>query len=61
MEEVNLTEVHGHIFKLVDEDRFVAYEYAEGKANDLSNISGGFFKELAEYVHLYRLGETMGL
>lgn len=61
MEEVNLVEVHGHIFKLVDEDRFVAYEYVEGGVNDLSSISTDFFKELAGYVRSNGLGETVGL
>ena len=50
MEEVNLTEVHGHIFKLVDGGLFVAYEYVEGKASDLSDISTDFFKGLVEYL-----------
>lgn len=61
MEDVNLAEVHGHIFKLIDDDRFVAYEYVEGKASDLSNISTGFFKELAGYVRANGLGEIVGL
>lgn len=61
MEEVNLAEVHGHIFKLIDDDRFVAYEYVEGKASDLSNISTGFFKKLAGYVRDNGLEEIVGL
>jgi hypothetical protein len=53
--------VHGHILKLIDGDHFVACEYVEGKANYLSDISGGFFQDLANYVHSNGLGETIGL
>jgi len=34
IEEVDLADIHGHIFKLVDGGRFVAYEYVEGKASN---------------------------
>ncbi|KAF4636179.1 hypothetical protein G7Y89_g1901 [Cudoniella acicularis] len=50
IEEVNLVDVYGHIFKLVDGGHFVAYEYVEGKASDLSDISTDFFKDLVEYL-----------
>ncbi|KAL8894792.1 MAG: hypothetical protein Q9207_008409, partial [Kuettlingeria erythrocarpa] len=59
--EVNLAEVHGHVFKLVDENRFVAYEYVVGRGNDLSNIGAGFLIELAGYIESNGLGETVGL
>ena len=39
MEEDSLAEAHRHIFKLVNEDRFAAYEYVEARANDLFDIS----------------------
>ncbi|KAH6975816.1 hypothetical protein EDB80DRAFT_594437 [Ilyonectria destructans] len=61
IEEVDLTAVHGHIFKLVAGDRFVAYEYAEGRVNNLADVSPRFIKELAEYLHSNRLEETVGL
>jgi hypothetical protein len=61
MEEVNLEDVHGHIFKLVDGGHFVAYEYVEGKANDLSDISTYFFKDLVEYLKSHQLEATVGL
>lgn len=61
LEEVNLAEVHGHIFMLVDEDRFVAYEYIEGRVNGLSSVSFNFFKNFAAYVRSNGLGETVGL
>lgn len=61
MEEINLAEVHGHVFKLVDEHRFIAYEYVEGKARDLSYFGIDFSEELAEYVRLKGLEETVGL
>lgn len=60
MEEVNLAEVHGHVFMLVGDHRFTTYEYAEGKARDLSHISIDFFGELAEHVRSISLGETIG-
>jgi hypothetical protein len=61
MEKVNLADVHGHIFKLVDGGRFVAYEYVEGKASDLSDISTDFFKDLVEYLQSHHLDDTVGL
>jgi hypothetical protein len=61
MEEVNLADVHGHIFKLVGGGRFVAYEYVEGKASDLSDISTDFFKDLVEYLQSHQLEATVGL
>lgn len=60
MEEVNLAEVHGHVFMLIGDHRFTTYEYAEGKARDLSHISIDFFGELAEHVRSIGLGETVG-
>ena len=61
LKDVNLEEVHGHIFMLVGEDRFVAYEYVEGRATDLSSIGSDFFKELATFVRLNGLEGTVGL
>lgn len=46
---------------LVGEDRFVAYEYVEGRTTDLSNISSDFFKELAAYLRLNNLEESVEL
>jgi hypothetical protein len=61
IEEVDLAAVHGHIFKLVAGDRFVAYEYAEGRVNDLSDISPDFIKELVDYLRSNSLEEAVGL
>lgn len=61
LEEVNLAEVRGHIFVLVEEDRFVAYEYIEGRVNGLSSVSSSFFKDFAAYVRSNGLGDTVGL
>ena len=61
MQEVNLADVHGYIFKLVDACYFVAYEYVEGKASDLSDISTDFFKDLVEYLQSHQLEATVGL
>lgn len=61
IEEVNLAAVHGHIFKLADGDRFIAYEYVEGKANDFSDINASFFKELVECLRCNGLDTAVGL
>jgi len=61
IEEVNLADVHGHIFKLADGGSFVAYEYVEGKASNLSDISIYFFKDLIEYLKLHQLEAIVGL
>ena len=61
LEEVNLAEVRGHIFVLVEEGRFVAYEYVEGRVNGLSSVSSSFFKDFATYVRSNGLGDTVGL
>jgi len=59
---VNLAEVHGRIFKLVDGNGFVAYEYVEGRAtNDLPSIGSNFLEELAAYVRSNGLAEIVGL
>lgn len=61
LEEVNLAEVRGHIFALVEEDRFVAYGYVEGRVDGLSSVSPGVFKDFAAYVRSNGLGNTVGL
>jgi hypothetical protein len=61
IEEVNLADVHGHIFKLVDGGLFIAYKYVKGKAYNLSDISTDFFKDLVEYLRSHQLEATVGL
>jgi hypothetical protein len=48
--KVNLINIHGYIFKLVNRGHFIAYKYAKGKESDLSNISTEFFKDLVKYL-----------
>ncbi len=60
MEEINRGDVHGHIFKLIG-DSFVAYEYVQGAATDLSNINPAFFEELVGYLHANSLEDIVGL
>jgi hypothetical protein len=60
-QDVNLAEVHGHIFQLIGEDRFVAYEVTEGKLSDFSDISADFFRELALYLRDNALDQSLGL
>lgn len=53
--------MYSHIFILVDEDRFIVYEYIEGRVNGLSSVSSNFFKNFAVYIRSNGLGETVGL
>ena len=59
MEEIDLADIHRHIFKIAHGGRFVAYEYIEGKVSDLSDISIHFFKDLVEYLQSHQLGDTV--
>jgi hypothetical protein len=61
IEKVNLADIHGHIFKLVNGGRFIAYEYVKGKASNLSNISTDFFKDLVKYLQSHYLDNTVRL
>lgn len=61
IEDVNLTDVHGHIFKLVDGGHFVAYNYVEGKASNLSDVSPDFFKDLVDYLQSHHLEAIVSL
>lgn len=47
MADVDLINIHGPIFKLVDDEHFVAYEFEEGVVNNLSSCSADFFAEFA--------------
>jgi len=59
---VNLAEVYGRIFKLVDRNSFVAYKYVEGRAtNDLPSIGSNFLEELAVYMRSNGLVEIIRL
>ncbi|PMD60551.1 uncharacterized protein K444DRAFT_528535, partial [Hyaloscypha bicolor E] len=64
IEEVNLADIYGHIFKLVDGGRFIAYEYIKGKASplpDLFEVNSTFLLELAEYLITNNLLKLIGL
>jgi hypothetical protein len=50
MIDVDLTSIHGHIFKLVDDEHFVVYEFEKGVVNNLSPCSVDFFVEFARYL-----------
>lgn len=61
MKDVNLAEMHEHIFKLVNENRFIVYEYVKNKINDFFNINIDFFKELTDYVRFNDFKEIVEL
>lgn len=61
IEELDLATVQGHIFKLVAGDQFVAYEYAECRVNDVSDISFDFIRELVDYLRSNSLEGAVGL
>lgn len=59
--EVNLDNVHGHIFVLTPEHDFVAYEYQDGPLPDLSGIDPAFFTEFISYIVDNDLASVLGL
>ncbi|KAF3484275.1 uncharacterized protein GIQ15_03599 [Arthroderma uncinatum] len=59
--EVDLNNVHGHIFALTSAHDFVAYEYQDGPMPDLSGIEPAFFTELIAYLIDNRLSAVLGL
>lgn len=61
MKDVNLAEMYEHIFKLVNENRFIVYEYVKNKINDFFNINIDFFKELTDYVRFNDFKEIVEL
>lgn len=61
MADVDLTNIQGHIFKLVNNERFVAYEFQEGAVNNLSSCSADFFVEFTRYLLAEGLQDIIGL
>ena len=59
--DVNLKEIHGHIFMLVDDDKLVAYEYRDGAPIDISAVNSSFFLDFIKYLKLHRLNKLLGL
>ncbi|KAJ5904802.1 uncharacterized protein N7473_001718 [Penicillium subrubescens] len=61
IEEVDASNIHGHIFKLSRDGELVAYEYREGPPEDLSEINTSFFKDVFTYLLDHNLTDTFGL
>lgn len=60
LEDLNLQEIHGHIFCLTPEGKFQAYEYREGFSAPL-DVDPAFFQELAEYLLVNQITSLLGL
>ncbi|KAJ5783165.1 hypothetical protein N7457_004939 [Penicillium paradoxum] len=61
IEEVDTSNIHGHIFKLSKDGKLVAYEYREGLPTDVSEIDPCFFEEVFKYLLDHDLTDTFGL
>lgn len=61
IEDVDTTNIHGHIFKLSTDGKLVAYEYREGPPTDISEIDPSFFAEVFNYLLEHNLTDTFGL
>ena len=61
MSNVDLTQIHGHIFKYVGAGCFLAYEYEPGSVTDLSSVSENFFKDLIDCLCTLGLQDVLGL
>ena len=61
MADVDLSNIHGNIFKLVDDDHIVAYEFKEGTVTNLSSCSSDFFAVYICYLCAEGLEDIIGL
>jgi hypothetical protein len=61
IEEVNLEDVHGHIFALTGDGRFVAYEYREGPLFNMADVKPEFFHDVIQYLLSNNLENLLGL
>lgn len=54
--------IHGQVFKLLPDERFIAYEYGEGSPSTSSASANSlFFRELANYLLENELTDILGL
>lgn len=54
--------IHGHVFKLLPDGRFIAYEYCEGSPPaSLASVNSLFFRELMNYLLENNLTDLIGL
>lgn len=61
IEEVNLEDIHGHIFALAGDGRFVAYEYRERPPFDMADVKPEFFRDIIQYLRSNNLEDLLGL
>lgn len=59
--EIDLNNVHGHIFRLVADNRLVAYEYRNGTPIDMKNVGPDFLCDFIAYLKAYKLENLLGL
>lgn len=62
IECLNLHEIHGNVFMLLPDKRFISYEFCEGPPPaSLANIDINFLRELATYLWSNQLTNLVGL
>lgn len=59
--DINLEEIHGHIFKLTASGEMQAYEYRQGPTVSLGDVDPKFFEELVQYLQSNLLVDILGL
>ncbi|KAK4074650.1 hypothetical protein Purlil1_12906 [Purpureocillium lilacinum] len=59
--EIDLSNIHGHIFRLTGNGEMQAYEYREGPVVNLDGVNPAFFRELAQYLLANGLENLLGL
>ncbi|KAK5629544.1 hypothetical protein RRF57_005259 [Xylaria bambusicola] len=59
--DINLAEIHGHIFKLTPKGELQAYEYREGPVMDLADVDAAFFHEMTQYLKTNNLVDLLGV
>lgn len=50
IEDVDTSDIHGHVFKLSPDGRLVAYEYREGPPINVGDIDPSFFEDVFRYL-----------
>ncbi|KAK7419096.1 hypothetical protein QQZ08_010999 [Neonectria magnoliae] len=62
IESLDVNKIHGHVLKLLPNERFVAYEYCEGSLpNSLAKADSPLFRELRTYLLDNDLANMIGL
>ncbi|KAF9730274.1 hypothetical protein PMIN04_012889 [Paraphaeosphaeria minitans] len=59
--EVDLENIHGHIYALTGDGFLVAYEYREGRPADMTDVKPDFFHEVIQYLQSNKLEHLLGL